>query len=80
MARAVIEFRKDIGHLVPLIGKSVSGCAYNPDSNIAGFQHDNKRIVIGQNRMNIYGTDDKETIEEVIEWIISMIDGVPKAD
>ncbi|OGN89948.1 MAG: hypothetical protein A2158_02170 [Chloroflexi bacterium RBG_13_46_14] len=73
MARAVIEFKKDIGHLIPLIGKSVEGCAYNPESNIAGFQVNNLRIIIGQNRMNIYGTDDEPTIKKIIDWLIDRI-------
>lgn len=73
MARAVIEFKKDIGHLIPLIGKSVEGCVYNPESNIAGFQVNNLRIIIGQNRMNIYGTDDEPTIKKIIDWLIDRI-------
>lgn len=73
MVRAVIEFKKDIGRLIPLIGKSVEGCAYNPESNIAGFQVDNLRVVIGQNRMNIYGTDDEPTIKKMIDWLIYRI-------
>jgi len=75
MARAVIEFKKDINHLVPLIGKSVEGCAYNPESNIAGFQVNNLRVVIGQNRMNIYGTDDEATIMKVMDWLIDKMRG-----
>lgn len=73
MARAVIEFKKDINHLIPLIGKSVEGCAYNPESNIAGFQVNNLRVVIGQNRMNLYGTDDETTIKKVMDWVIDRI-------
>jgi hypothetical protein len=75
MARAVIEFKKDINHLIPLIGKSVEGCAYNSESNIAGFQVNNLRVVIGQHRMNIYGTDDEPTIEKFIDWLIDKIGG-----
>ena len=70
MARAVIEFKKDINHLIPLIGKSVEGCAYNPESNITGFHINNLRVVIGQNRMNVYGTDDESTIKNIIDWLI----------
>ena len=74
MARAVIEFKKDIGHLIPLIGESVEGCAYNTESNVAGFQVNNLRVVIGQNRMNIYGTDDEPTIKNIINWLIGRIE------
>ena len=75
MARAVIEFRKDISHLIPIIGKSVEGCAYNPESNTAGFHINNLRVVIGQNQMNIYGTDDETTIKKVMDWLIDKTRG-----
>ena len=73
MARAVIEFKTDISYLLPLIGKIVEGCAYNPEANVAGFNVNNLRVVIGKNRMNIYGTDDETTIKNVINWLIEKI-------
>ncbi len=73
MARAVIEFKKDTGHLLPLIGKTVEACAYNPESNVVGFQVNNLRVVIGRNQMNIYGTDDETIIKNVINWLIEKI-------
>jgi hypothetical protein len=75
MARAVIELKKDISSLIPIIGKSVEGCAYNPESNIAGFHIKNLRIVIERNRMNIYGTDDESTIKNIIDWLIDKMRG-----
>ncbi len=73
MARAVMDFKEDIGALVPIVGESMEESAYNAVSNVAGFRIGNLRVVIGQNQMNVYGTDNEDEITALVEWMIRKI-------
>ena len=73
MARAAIEFKNDISRVIPVIAAAVENSALSPDSDIAGFRYGEMRIVIDRNRMQIYGTEDRGTVENIIAWMSGIV-------
>ena len=73
MARAAIEFKNDISRVIPVIAAAVETSALSPESDIAGFRFEGMRIVIDRNRMQIYGTDDRATVEKIIARMAEIV-------
>ena len=73
MIRAVVKLSGDISPAMPLMSKSIQGCAYNPEHNIMGFRVKNMGVIVEAYKLTINNATDKATATEVIDWLKNII-------
>jgi len=69
VARAVIEFPGDISPIMPIIGKQVKGCGFNPEAHLAAFNLKGNPVIIEANKITIYGIEDAKAAKTILEWM-----------
>jgi len=74
MARAVIRLSGNITSYMPRMHKVIKGCAYNPISHVIGFRYCDMRVLIEKSTISIYGTENKNTVNRFMKWLVDKID------
>jgi hypothetical protein len=69
VARAVIELSREISPALPLISTLVEGCAYNPETNQAAFNHMGHPVLIEPYKIVIYGVENATAAREILDWL-----------
>jgi len=73
MARAVINFQFDISSVLPALSQTIPGCAYDLESHQAVFNLRDLIITIGPREILIYNTDQESLVQEILEWLKSIV-------
>jgi ArsR family metal-binding transcriptional regulator len=75
MTRAVIELAHDISKVMPVLCKTIPGCAYEQTGHTMGFRLGDHSVIIEGRRMIIFNADSEEKAKAVIEWIQDKYNG-----
>ena len=55
--------------MMPLMSKTVVGCAYNPSTKTAAFNIRNMPVVIEPQRLTIYNVDSEAEARGIVDWL-----------
>jgi hypothetical protein len=54
---------------MPLMSKTIEGCAYNPSANSAAFNIRNMPVVIESKKITIYNAESAAEARGIIDWL-----------
>ena len=61
---------------MPTISKKIKGTAYNEETSILAFRHNNCRVIIKPDEITIKDINNKEEAHEIMEYLKNIIAGV----
>jgi hypothetical protein len=80
MARAVIQFKSNIGPLLPELCQAIPGCVYNPATGEAVFNAKGQIVNIESHRITILDSVKPADAHELMQWLQSLEQKLIKQD
>jgi hypothetical protein len=69
MTRAVIELSGDLNPAMPVLARSIEGCAYSPEGHSMGFCFENMGVIVERRRIIINNAEDEAQAWIVMDWL-----------
>ena len=76
MTRAVIELSEDLIPVMSRVSSLIEGCAYNPETNLMGFNYKGMGVIVESKKITINNAEDEATAREVMNWLLNKINGI----
>ena len=73
MTRAVINLARDITYTMPIMERSIEGCAYNEKVPIAAFRYKNFGVIIHSRDILINNAMDEASVTEVMNFLKEIV-------
>ena len=73
MKRAVIKLKGDINYALPIMERSIEGCAYNPQNPVAGFRYKDFAVIVHSRDILLLKAMNEASAVEVMDFLNDIV-------